>query len=230
MFGSSLYFATKVSVVVSFVFFILGWLFPGDGEADAVLSIFGGIFSYSGIAVMVFSSSFYFKFFKPNYEKELLGIQIVGKTDNQNLLYFIFFNPITLFFLSFIFLYLQYIYLKKSSPLVFILDNAFFDYLTLMLTSLFYFFQLGSALFFDSYLLKSMNNNTEMAYKIIIAKNDYIYRDYTILNVLDKDHRIDSIVLFTNILIHTCLGFLIASICQLVKASYKNYEKDRDDI
>ena len=75
-----------------------------------------------------------------------------------------------------------------------------------------------------------MNDNTEMAYKIIIAKNDYIYRDYTILNVLDKDHRIDFMVLFTNILIHACIGFYIASICQLVKASYKNYEKDRDDV
>jgi hypothetical protein len=65
MFGSSIYFATKVSVVVSFIFFILGWLIWNPEALFYEGSPLGSsFFVYSYFAVNIFFISFYLKFFK----------------------------------------------------------------------------------------------------------------------------------------------------------------------
>lgn len=212
MFGSSIYFATKVSVVLSFIFFILGWLIWNSEDMFYEVSPLCHSFRvYSIFAVNIFFISFYLKFFKSK-RVHYGGVSII---------------------LSFIILYFQYIYVKTSSPLVFIYGQdepgiGVLNFFTLMAHSTFYFPYLADALFCDNFIYEQY---PKIDYEMIIGIKDYLYSDYTIINGLDKDYHFDFTILFTNVLIHAFLSFGIADIFKEVKfvliRFYKDYKKQK---
>ena len=214
MFGSSIYFATKVSVVLSFIFFILGWLIWNSEDMFYEVSpLCHSFYVYSIFAVNIFFISFYLKFFKSEKRGGYYGgVSII---------------------LSFIILYFQYIYVKTSSPLVFIYGQdepgiGVLNFFTLMAHSTFYFPYLANALFCDNFFFEQY---PKIDYEMIIGIKDYLYSDYTIINGLDKGYNVDFTILFTNVLIHAFLSFGIADIFKEVKfvliRFYKDYKKQK---
>ena len=155
MFGSSIYFATKVSVVLSFIFLILAWLISNSEYMFLELSpLCHSFYLYSIFAVNIFFISFYLKFFKSK-RVHYGGVSLI---------------------LSFIILYFQYIYVKTSSPLVFIYGQdepgiGVLNFFTLMFHSTFYFPYLADALFCDNFIYEQY---PEIDYEMIIGIKDYI--------------------------------------------------------
>lgn len=222
MFGSSIYFATKVSVVVSFIFFILVWLMWNPEAYFSELSpLCHSFYVYSIFAVHIFFISFYLKFFKSEKRGGYYGgVSII---------------------LSFIILYFQYIYVKTSSPLVFIYGQdepgiGVLNFFTLWVHSTFYFPYLADALFCDNFIYGQYPKNSydmipHDMIDMLIGIKDYLYSDYTIINGLDKGYHVDFTILFTNVLIHAFLSFWIADIFKEVKFGviwvYKDYKTKR---